>query len=433
MFFGPRIELFKVMGVRIRIDLSWFILALLITWSLANLFPRMYPAEEYPAMTRTAYWSMGALGAIGLFISILLHELGHARAAQAMGVPMRGITLFIFGGVAEMESEPPSARAEFIIAVAGPIVSVVLSLVLFALAAVPMPLVISGVVLWLAIINLILVAFNILPAFPLDGGRVLRSILWHVKGNLRWATKITSRIGGGFGIAFVVLGALEAIVTQNLVGGLWLALVGLFLRNAAQMSYQQVLVRHALQGESITRFMRADVHTVPLDITVARLVEDFIYRQHHKMFPVVEDGQLVGCVSTRDVQGVPREQWQERTVRDITRECSSENTISQDTDVIDAISKMSRTGASRLMVVDSAGQLLGVLSLKDLLQFISLKVELEGEPGEMGRARQRPVSDAPRRGLDQPGRGEWGSHVDAMRNEESGPRSRVRDRESRPS
>lgn len=371
--FGPRIDLFRVFGIRISIDLSWFILAFLITWSLARgLFPTWYP--DLPTAT---YWWMGAGGALGLFASILLHELGHALTAERFGVPMRGITLFIFGGVAEMTQEPPSAKAEFFVAIAGPIVSVVLAVLLFMAVLIPMPMPVAGVLGWLGTINFILVLFNMIPAFPLDGGRVLRSALWQWKNNLRWATRVTASIGSGFGIMLMLLGVLVIFTTGALIAGIWWIVIGMFLRNAAQMSYQQLLIRRAIEGEPVSRFMRTEPVTVPPSLPLDRLVEDYVYRYHHKMYPVQDHGRLLGCVTTRNLQDVPRESWSSRTVGDVFRACGEENTISPDADATTALSRMSQTGASRMMVVDHHGQLVGIVSLKDLLGFISLKVELE--------------------------------------------------------
>jgi Zn-dependent protease len=379
--FTKRIKIFRLLGFPIYIDLSWFVIVLLITWSLAaNVFPSFYEG-----LATSTYWIMGLAGAIGLFASILLHELGHSVVARRFNVPIRGITLFIFGGVAEMTEEPPSAKAEFFVAIAGPIVSVILAIgcyaaAVFGAAAMAMP--VAGVLSYLGIINAVVVGFNMIPAFPLDGGRVLRSILWHFKGNLRWATRITSTIGSGFGMFLILLGLFN-FIAGNFIGGMWQVLISMFLRGAAQMSYQQVLIRRALEGEPIDRFMNTEAIKVPPTATVHQLVEDYVYKYHHKMFPVADNGQLLGCVTTQDIQQVPRDQWDQRSVSDIAEPCDEENTIERGTDSMRALSKMQQKGASRLMVVRD-GHLEGILSLKDMLQFISLKVELE-EDGEQAR------------------------------------------------
>jgi Zn-dependent protease/predicted transcriptional regulator len=372
--FGRKIKLFKLLGFEVSIDWSWIIIAGLITWSLAaGLFPYLYPGLE-----SETYWSMGIVGALGLFVSIIAHEFSHSLVARRFGMPMKGITLFIFGGVAEMGDEPPSARAEFFMAIVGPLSSIAIGAVFYGIyrfglsAGWDAP--VNGVIYYIAYINGILAAFNLLPAFPLDGGRVLRSILWGAKGNLRWATRISSAIGSAFGIGLIVLGVFQFIY-GNIIGGVWMFLIGMFLRSAAQMSYQQLLVRKALEGESVRRFMNTHPVTVQDNITVEQLVEDYIYKYHYKMFPVLSGDKLVGCITTRQVKEIPRENWAHETIREAAGACSSENTISSDTDAIKALSNMNQSGHSRLLVVDH-GQLVGIVTLKDLLDFFSLKVEL---------------------------------------------------------
>ena len=373
--FGKRIKLFKILGFEVNIDLSWIIIAVLITWSLAaGLFPYLYPGVE-----RETYWIMGVVGALGLFISIVAHEFCHSIVARKFGMPMKGITLFIFGGVAEMGDEPPTAKAEFYMAIVGPISSLVIAAIFYLVyrrgLANGWDTPINGVLYYIAYINAILASFNLLPAFPLDGGRVLRSILWGARGNLRWATRVSSSIGATFGIGLIILGIFQFIY-GNVIGGVWMFLIGMFLRNAAQMSYQQLLVRKALEGEKVSRFMNANPVTVQDSITVEQLVEDYIYKHHYKMFPVMSGDKLVGCITTRQVKEIPREAWSRETIREAASQCSPENTISPDTDAIKALAMMTQSGVSRLLVVGN-GRLAGIVTLKDLLDFFSLKVELE--------------------------------------------------------
>lgn len=380
--FGKRFELFRLLGFSVKVDLSWIIIVVLVTWSLAEGLFRVWQ-PELPGGTR---WAMGVAGALGLFASIILHELSHSLAARRQGIPMKGITLFIFGGVAEMDREPPSPKAEFMMAIAGPIASVVIAAFCFAVTLAvrfsQWPAAVTAVIAYLAWINAVLVAFNVIPAFPLDGGRVLRSALWYWKGNIRWATRITSEIGSGFGIVLILGGIYFFVFLQNFVGGIWWFLLGLFLRNAAQMSYQQLLIRRALEGERVERFMNEDPIMVPPHTTVEDLVENYIYQYHYKMFPVVDRDRLVGCVSTRDVRAVPRHRWGEHTVGDIVDGCSSENTIHVDADAMEALAQMNRTSNSRLMVVADDNRLEGVIALKDLLRFLSLKLDLEEDAVE---------------------------------------------------
>jgi Zn-dependent protease/predicted transcriptional regulator len=375
--FGRTIKLFTLSGFSVGIDPSWFAIALLVDWSLAaGLFP-----YQIPGLNAGTYWAMGILGALGLFACIVIHEFAHARAAQSYGLQIRGITLFIFGGVAEMHEEPPTAKSEFVVAVAGPLASIGLGLVFLACTFVgdrlawPVPVV--GVLEYLAWINFVLVLFNLVPAFPLDGGRVLRSGLWRWKGDLRWATRVTSNLGAGFGLVLMALGVLS-FLRGNLIGGAWWFLIGMFLRNAARMSYRQLLVRQLLEGEPVFRFMHADPDTVPVSASISEFVDDHVYRHHHKMFPVVDHGHLIGCVDTRQIREIPRDEWDRRTVGEVMEACSSENTVPPDADALNTLSRMNRTGRSRLMVVQN-NDLKGVVTLKDLTRFIALKLDLEQE------------------------------------------------------
>jgi Zn-dependent protease/CBS domain-containing protein len=373
--FGKKIHLFTLLGFDVGIDLTWILLALLVTWSLATgLFP-----HYFPGMLKSTYWWMGVGGALGLFVSIVFHEFCHSIVARRFGLPMKGITLFIFGGVAEMSDEPPSPTSEFLMAIAGPISSALLGGALYGVGrlgrSVGAPEAVNAVFLYLAFLNVILAGFNMIPAFPLDGGRVLRSILWKVKGNLRWATRIASVLGSAFGLALIVLGAVS-FFAGDLIGGIWYFLIGWFIRNASQMSYKQVLIRNALGGEEIGRFMQREPVTVPPGTSVEQLVNDYFYRFHYKMFPVANGEGLVGCVTPKQVREMPREQWSRHNVGELVVPCSKENTISPHADAMQALATMNQTGNTRLLVVDE-NHLVGIVTLKDMLKFLSLKIDLE--------------------------------------------------------
>jgi Zn-dependent protease len=304
----------QTFGFEIRIDLSWVLLVVLVAWSLSTgLFP-----FRYEGLSMQIYWIMGTVGAIGLFLSIVFHEMAHSLVARRFGMPIKGITLFLFGGVAEMKGEPPSAKAEFMMALAGPLSSIILAAVFYGLSQIaknagwPEP--VYGVIRYLAWINAILAAFNLIPAFPLDGGRMLRAALWGWKKNLRWATRVAAGIGSGFGLFLIFMGILQ-FFGGNFIGGMWWFFIGMFLRNAAQTSYTQLLVRKVLEGEPVERFMKKDPVTVPPSTAVEELVEDFIYRYQFKLFPVVEEGgQLQGCVTMKQVKDIPRQERQTKTV-----------------------------------------------------------------------------------------------------------------------
>ena len=374
--FGKRIRLFKLLGFEVRIDLSWIIIAVLIVWSLSKgLFP-----FYFKNLSAGAYWIMGIAGAVGLFLSIIFHELSHSLVARRYGMPMKGITLFIFGGVAEMSDEPTSAKGEFFMAIVGPVSSVIAGLAFYGLHGfgkfLGLPNAVNGVLSYVSWINFLLAAFNLLPAFPLDGGRVLRSILWGLKKNIRWATRVSSSIGTVFGILLIVFGFFRVVFQGDFVGGMWWFLIGMFLQSAARASYQQLLTRRALEGEPVRRFMEPNPVTVASSTSIQKLVEDYIYKYHFKMFPVVDAGKLAGCITTKEVKQIPREEWAHKTVGALGVTCSTENTVGPEEDAVKAMSKMNQNGLSRLMVVEQ-GRLLGIIALKDMLKFLSLKVELE--------------------------------------------------------
>ncbi len=375
--FGRKIPLFTLFGFKVSIDISWFILAVLITWSLADgLFP-----YYFKGLSKGTYWWMGAAGALGLFVSIVFHEFFHSIVARVYGLPMKGITLFIFGGVSELREEPHSPSSEFLISFVGPLSSVVLAGILFLVHAagtasgLAMP--VNDVVLYLAWLNIILAGFNMIPAFPLDGGRILRSILWAAKKNLRWATRIASGFGEAFGIFLIIIGVIS-FIGGNFIGGLWYFLIGLFIRSASQNSYRQMLIRNALSGESINHFMKTEPITVPASVSVADAVENYFYKYHYKMFPVSDDGRIAGCVTSKEIKNLPKEQWENHKIKEIEAACTDKNTIPPDTDAVQALSLMNSTGNSRLMVVEG-DKLRGIITLKDMLKFLSLKIDLEGD------------------------------------------------------
>ena len=370
--FNNNITLFNIFGFEIRINISWIIIAFLITWSLSTGFFPFY----YQGFSPTQYWIMGIIGALGLFASILFHELWHSIVARHYGLPVSRITLFLFGGVSEMIEEPKTPKIEFLMAIAGPISSMILGFLFYGLAwaggGIGLGQLVIGIISYLAAINWIVAGFNMLPAFPLDGGRVLRSALWKYKGDLRWATNIAATAGSFFGILLMVYGILN-LFGHNPLGGMWYFVIGLFLKSAAQMTYQQVLIKQTLKGETVSSLMRADPVTVSPEISTKDLVEHYIYRHHFKMYPVVKNGNLIGCVHMNSIKKVDRTSWEERS----TIECSEENMVSPQKDVTDAMTIMNKTGNSRLMVVED-GKLHGILAQKDIMRYLSTRMELEG-------------------------------------------------------
>ena len=382
--FGKRIELFSVLGFRIRLDPSWFIFGVLITWSLATgLFP-----DDHPELGSAVHWLMGAVSAIGIFISILLHELAHSLVARHQGTRMHGITLFLFGGVAEMDHEPVSGRNELSMAAVGPIASLVLGALLLGLVwLVPetsSP--VYSVVRYLGYTNIALAVFNFIPAFPLDGGRVMRALLWWWRKDLRWATRISTRIGSGFGMLFIGLGLL-AMMRGSLVAGFWWGLIGMFLHSAARMSWQQMHLRSVVGNDTVQRVMRVEPLAVPAELSLAELVDGYFLRHRSKLLPVIQGDRLLGCVSAEDLRSIPERQWPFRTVGSIVRACPPDNTIGPEVGILDALNRMRQTGAAMVMVIEQ-DRLVGTLELNDALAYVSLKMELD--QGSGWRPSERP-------------------------------------------
>ena len=375
----------RVGGTGLTIDPSWLLIFAFVTWTTStSVIPIRLVDEAVQSGARLTtlgalVWVAGAITSLLFFGCILLHEAAHALVAVRTGIPVRRIRLFIFGGVAEMEQESPSARAEFMVTIAGPIASFVIALVFFGCAMTGeyagWAISVTCVMEYLARINGLLAVFNLIPAFPLDGGRILRSALWTWKDNLPWATRIASMIGSGFGTGLIGFGVLSALF-GNVIGGLWWCLIGMFLRNAAGRSYEQLMLRKALEGEKVREFMQPETMTAPETISVEELMDDYVYTHHFKMFPVVRNGALIGCVTTRRVKELPRDAWRYTTVRELAEPCSQDNSIHPDMDAMQALAKMKRADVSRLLVVDD-GHLVGIVTLKDLLEFLSFKAEME--------------------------------------------------------
>lgn len=375
--FGKGIRLFKIFGFEIKVDLSWLIIAGLVVWSLAvGFFP-----QHLEGLRPVEYWKLAFIGAFGLFFSIIFHEFWHGWVARRLGVQVKSITLFVFGGVAEME-EPESPQGEFWIAIAGPLASLFLALAFYSLHQMALNMRlgegVTSVFMYLALINVILAIFNLIPAFPMDGGRILRAVLWKVKKDQRWATRIATNCGSAFGLVLIGLGLLNILI-GNLVGGMWYALIGMFIRFAAKSSYQRLVLKNALEGETVRTLMKKPV-TVPGSLSLQELVEGYVYKYHHKLFPVINNQDVLGCVTTRQVGAVARENWPKVMVGEIMRKCSPENAVGPDDDVTQVLSKMNSTGLSRMMVLEH-GRLVGIVSLKDIFGYLTARMEVEGDRG----------------------------------------------------
>ena len=377
----PAWEIGRALGIPIRVHASWFVVFVFVTWTLAT----GYLPDELPGLSAARYWSMGAMAALLLFVSVLLHELGHSYVAQRYRIPIGQITLFLFGGVAQMRTEPPTPKAEFLIAIAGPLVSFALGAVCLgaAVAAEWLPLVSVGqgfIVLGglLAVVNVQLGLFNLIPGFPLDGGRALRAGLWAWGKNLQRATSQAALIGLGFGLLLAVCGAMllgGAIVgtlppSSGSNGG-WLMFIGAFLFGAAWNTRKQVALRVALSSTSVRDVMIRALVTVSPSLSVQNAVDEFFVAYGYGGFPVVEDDRVVGLLSVADVQSIPQSVWPWRSVRDVMRPVSPDLFIGPDSSIMQAMERMVHTGWDRL-VVQEDGRSVGLVTRSAVAQFLQL-------------------------------------------------------------
>jgi Zn-dependent protease/CBS domain-containing protein len=377
---GRERTLFRLFGLPIKADLSWlFLVGLVIVTNAEGLFP--HPRWLGPGQPPYVYWVLAVVGAAGLFASLIIHELCHSLVARKTGMPVAGITLFIFGGVSQLQDEPPTAAAEFFMAIVGPLSSVVLGVV-FAVAYLfgrfglgwPAPAVV--LLGYLSFINFLLAAFNMLPAFPLDGGRVLRSVLWGITANLRTATKVAVQIGSIFGFLLIISGVFSLFRGQ-VIGGVWLMVIGFFLRQAAMGSLQMVVMRQQLQGDKVRRFMTTDVVTVPRDMTVQNFVDNYVFHHRFSYYPVVgANGAFVGLLSARAPRSVAPDQWPATPVESVMAPAEPGMALDPETDAVDALSILRLREEHRAVVLQD-GRPIGIVSLRDLLGFLALKIDLE--------------------------------------------------------
>lgn len=363
--FGHSVKLFDLFGFEIKIDASWLLIAALIVWSLSSgYFPQVLPD-----LTTTAYLALSVVAMLGLFASLILHELAHSLVARRYGLGIGGITLFLFGGVAELVEEPRDAASEFWIAIAGPAMSFLLS-GLFGLAALAFGGVgLVGIVLaYLATINLVLAVFNLIPAFPLDGGRVLRAWLWRRSGNVLEATRKASGAGTVLAIGLMALGLFSALSGGG-IGGAWLVLIGFFVLNASRGAYQRLMVQESLKGRRVAELMTADPWTASPEMTLADVADRIMLAHAVSFVPVVAGGVAVGYVDARLMRAIPREEWPAQTVADVMAPLDDACVVPPRMTAEEAL-KLLAEGPHRKLIVAEGRQLRGVLSLRDLMGHI---------------------------------------------------------------
>jgi len=365
------ITLGRIAGIRVGVNWSWLVVFALIVWTLSQqIFPR-----QNPGLGDNAYIAMGAIAALLFFLSLLLHEFGHAFVARHEGMKIDGITLWLFGGVARFRGMFPTAGAEFRIAIAGPLVSALLGGVFVALAwRVGLPEVVDGVAAWLGYINLTLLVFNLLPALPLDGGRVLRSALWQARGDFRWATRLAAWVGRGFGYAFIA-GGIGLAIFQDSFSGIWLVFVGWFLLQAAGAEDRYLLARQALGGVRVRDLMVRDPVTTSPDVTLGEFMDELVWHRRYTTYPVTEDGRAVGLLPFRLVVQVPRREWDERRVRDVMLPRERVPVVSSEDELIDAAADMAESEVNRALVLDGEA-LVGLLSGTDVGRALEMRRRL---------------------------------------------------------
>ena len=412
-------RLARLFGITVRIHASWLIIFGLLTVSLAgDLLPlsnlagggpwwkgtevlqtlerfhqkhpgmdrgdvdRLFGIQRWPAWH---YWLLGALGAIGLFVCVLAHEIAHSLVARRAGIPVEGITLFVFGGVSRLREEAASPGVEFKVAAVGPLMSLAIAAACGALyygLGDRFPAQSRSLLYYFMFINFALVVFNLLPGFPLDGGRLLRAILWKHFGDLArataWATSAGRFLGGGF----VVVGALLAWQEFASGGGIslgpvWWILIGLFLRHAAKVSYQQMALREAFTGLTARNVIRSDIVAVPPDLTLEHLVDTYFYPHRFRSFPVLEGDRFIGMISLKDLQAVPRAEWARRTVRETMHQVREENHVRPDDDLASVFRKMMEEDKGHLPVVED-GRLRGMVTRHDIMTLLQLRTDLGG-------------------------------------------------------
>jgi Zn-dependent protease len=383
----------RIFGIRITIDWSWIFIFVLVIWNLGTAV-----SDLHRFWSPATIWGVAVVAALLFFASVLAHELAHSLVARAQGLPVRTITLFLFGGVSNIQREPRSPAAEFLMAIVGPITSIVLGVIFLVLGAISAGTLVQEVMpsmtglaslsplaiilLWLGQINVLLGLFNLIPGFPLDGGRVLRSILWAATQNLRTATRWASWVGQAIGWLMIIagvamiFGARIPVLGTGFLGGLWLAFIGWFLTTAAIQSYRQVVIHDILEGVPVARLMRTTVPTVPATISIGDLVHAHIMGTDERCFPVLQDGDhLIGLVCLDDVRRVPRRDWDSTRVRDIMTPMDQVAVVTPDEEAGEAFTAMTGRDVNQVPVVQD-GHLVGMLRRRDVLRWLQLHADL---------------------------------------------------------
>jgi Zn-dependent protease/CBS domain-containing protein len=363
--FGTSWRLARIAGIEVRIDRSWTVIALLITYSLYLRFSFLYGN-----LSAAAAVGLAILAAVLFFASVLGHEMAHALVSQARGIRVLDITLFLFGGATRARVESRGPGDEFLISVVGPLTSLLLAGVFWVVElgarALSRPL--AGAFGYLALVNLLLAGFNLVPGFPLDGGRLLRSAIWKATGNLAQATRIASLAGQAVGW-LLVIGGVAFLLTGNLAGGIWFAFIGWFLVQGARASYQELQLRDMLRSVEAHDVMARDLLRIPPELSLQDAVDRYFMRYDHGAFPVEEQGRTIGLLTLRGVRRVPRDQWATRRVRQAMVSLGDQIMVPPDARMDQVMGKLEDSDANRVLVVDD-GEVVGIITSSDLTRWL---------------------------------------------------------------
>jgi len=370
---GNAFNLGKLFGIQFRLHYTWFIVFVLVVVSLST----QYFPMTYPGWSHLVYWTIGIITSLLFFASVVAHELAHSFVARVNGIPVKSITLFIFGGVAQITREATKASTEFIMAAAGPACSLVIG-GLFALLwlftqSVSEPVAVMA--LWLAYVNGVLAVFNLIPGFPLDGGRVFRSLLWRFTGNYSRSTLIATLVGRGVGYLFILGGILVMFFLHDWFGGLWLAFIGWFLENAASASYRQAQWREGLLGITVTQVMTSDFPVVPSNVTVNHLVQGYIFTSGRHFFLVVDEGELKGILTLHNIKSVSQQNWDATQVKEIMTPVDKLKAARPDQEALSILEQMIEDDINQMPVVRE-GRVIGLITRDNLLRFLRTRSEL---------------------------------------------------------
>jgi len=365
-------RLFRVAGIDIGIHYTWIFIFVFFSWSLAQgYFP-----QQNPGWSTATYWITGIIASLLIFVSVLLHELAHSLVAKRRGIPVSSITLFILGGVSNLEEEPKKPAIEFTMAIVGPLTSLVLALIFWGLYHLSgntnTPL--MATINYMAVINLFLGIFNLLPGFPLDGGRVLRSIIWGSTNDLIKSTNIAARVGQFFGWAFIGFG-LYLLLSGNFVNGLWIAFIGWFLNSSADASRKEITLRERLSHIKVRELMNPNIETITTETTVEEMVTNIFRKQHGRAVPVCQDGQLMGIATITDVKKIPQDRWAMTPVKQIMT-TGPLYTVSPEDNLNTAMMLIAQHDINQVLIKET-GKCAGLLSRADIIRLIQMRHELD--------------------------------------------------------